>query len=62
MAHRITFSVDVAARDDRQAGEWAQKLDELLKHPMVRSVLEGEGIQVTAQQVYQPQRVQPTRR
>lgn len=59
MAHRIMMHVDVAARDDRQAVEWAKKLDELLKNPMVRMTLEGEGIVVQGQLVYQPQRLPP---
>lgn len=59
MAHRIMLHVDVGARDDRQAAEWAQKLDELLKNPMVRVTLEGQGIVVQGQQVYQPTRLPP---
>lgn len=61
MTHRITVSVDVAARDDRQAAEWARKLDELLKNPVVRIAMEGAGIVVETQQVYEPQRVGPPR-
>jgi hypothetical protein len=66
MTYRIMVSVDVSARDDRQAADWAKKLDELLKNPMVRVTLEGQGIVVDGQQVYQPQRLpqgtQPARR
>lgn len=57
MSHRILVHVDVEARDDREALEWAQKLGELLKNPLVRVAMEGEGIRVTSQQVYQPQRL-----
>ncbi len=51
--------VDVAARDDKQAVEWAKKLDDLMKNPLVRMTLEGEGIVVLGQLVYQPQRLPP---
>jgi len=61
VAHRIMLHVDVAARDDRQATEWAKKLDELLKNPMVRMTLESNGIVVQGQEVYQPQRLPPAR-
>jgi len=56
MAHRILVSVDVDSRNDREAVEWAQKLDALLKNPMVRMAIESEGIRVTGQQVHQPMR------
>jgi len=57
MSHRILMHVVVEARDDRQALEWAQKLRELLRNPLVRASIEAEGIRVTDQQVYQPQRL-----
>jgi hypothetical protein len=62
VAHRIMVHVDVIARDDQEAAVWAQKLDELLKNPMVRMAIEGEGIRVSGQQVYQPQRIPAVRR
>lgn len=60
MAHRILVSVDVAARDNRQAVDWARKLDELLRNPMVRVAIEGAGIVVQRQQVHQPERLPPS--
>jgi hypothetical protein len=54
--YRILVHVDVDARDDRQAVDWAAKLHELLQNPLVRAAIEAEGIRVTGQQVYQPQR------
>ena len=56
MSYRILVHVDVEARDDRQAVDWAKKLDELLRNPLVRAAIEAEGIRVAGQQVYQPQR------
>lgn len=55
--YRILMHVEVDARDDSQALEWANKLGELLKNPLVRMSIEGEGIRVTGEtQVYTPQR------
>lgn len=56
MAHRILVHIDVASRDDREAAEWAVKLDELLKNPFVRATIEAEGVRMVDLQVYQPTR------
>jgi hypothetical protein len=60
MSHRILMHVEVDARDDRQAFDWATKLGALLKNPMVRMAIEGEGIRLTGGDgrpvVYQPER------
>jgi len=57
MRYRILLSVDVNANNDRQAADWAKKLGDLLKNPLVTMSIEGEGIRVDGQpQVYQPQR------
>jgi hypothetical protein len=54
------MSVAVDARGDLQAHEYAKKLDELLKSPMVRMAVEGAGIQLSdgdgAPVVHLPQR------
>jgi hypothetical protein len=57
--YRISMSIAVEARDDRQAHEYALKLAELLKTPLVRMAVEGEGIRLSGDGrpiVYQPQR------
>jgi len=41
------MSVAVDARSDLQAHEYAKKLDELLKSPMVRMAVEGAGIELS---------------
>lgn len=53
------MSMVVEARDDRQAMEHATKLQELLKTPLVRMAVEGEGIKLAGDGkpvVHQPQR------
>jgi hypothetical protein len=58
-------SVDVDSRDDKEAADWAVRLNELLKNPMVLAAIEGSGIKVRRQQVHQPTRLQqvpPARR
>jgi hypothetical protein len=53
------MSMVVEARDDRQAHEYATKLAELLKTPLVRMAVAGEGIQLSGDGrpvVHQPQR------
>jgi len=53
------MSIEVEARDDRQAYEHATKLAELLKSPLVRMAVSGEGIQLSSDGkpiVYRPQR------
>jgi len=57
--YRITMSMAVDARDDRQAYEYATKLQELLKSPLVRMAVSGEDIQLFGDGqpiVHQPQR------
>jgi hypothetical protein len=36
----------IEARDDREAAEVAKKLDKLLKTPLVRMAIEGEGVRL----------------
>jgi hypothetical protein len=53
------MSIEVEARDDRQAHEYATKFAELLKSPLVRMAVVGEGIQLSGGGrpiVHQPQR------
>jgi hypothetical protein len=58
--YRVFIAVDVDARDDHQAVDQASKLGELLKNPMVKMAIEGEGIKtVGTPQVHMPQRVGP---
>ena len=59
MGHRILVHVDVSSRDDREAADWARKLDSLLKNPLVLAAIEAEGIRVEGQQVYEPERRHP---
>lgn len=62
MKYRIMMSIEVEARDDRQAHEYATKFAELLKSPLVRMAVVGEGIQLSGGGrpiVHQPQR-EPT--
>lgn len=60
MRYRIVMSVEVEARDDRQAHEYAKKLAGLLKSPLVKMAVEGEGIRLSGSDgrpiVHQPQR------
>jgi hypothetical protein len=60
MKYRILMHFLIEARDDRQASDEAKKLSELLKHPMVRMAIQGEGIQLASGDgkpvVYAPQR------
>lgn len=59
MKYRIHIHIDVDARNQQQAVEWAGKIGELLKHPMTRMSIEGEGIRLAGGDgrpvVYQPQ-------
>jgi antitoxin (DNA-binding transcriptional repressor) of toxin-antitoxin stability system len=62
MRYRIAMSIAVEARDDRQAYEYAVKLSELLKSPLVRMAVQGEEIQLSDDGrpiVHQPQRELP---
>jgi hypothetical protein len=57
--YRVTMSIEVEARDDRQAYEYAVKLAGLLKSPLVRMAVEGEDIRLSGDGhpiVHQPQR------
>lgn len=60
MRYRIYMSIAVEATGERQAQEHAMKLAELLKSPLVRMAVAGEGIQLAAGDgqpvVHQPQR------
>jgi hypothetical protein len=58
--YRIAMSIEVEAYDDRQAHEYALKLVELLKSPLVRMTVEDDGIRLSGGDgrpiVHQPQR------
>lgn len=57
MKYRVYMSIDIEARDDRQAHEHALKLAGLLKSPLVRMAVQGEGLRLLDEPiVYQPQR------
>lgn len=59
MRYRITMSMAVEARSDREARECALKLAELLKSPLVKMAVTGEGIRLSGDGspvVHQPQR------
>jgi hypothetical protein len=49
------MKVSVDARDARQAVDWAKKFENLLKNPMAKMAIEGEGIKM----VGEPQAMQP---
>jgi hypothetical protein len=57
--YRIAMGITVEARNDREARECALKLAELLKGPLVKMAVAGEGIQLSGDGrpvVHQPQR------
>jgi len=60
MRYRVSMSVEVEARDDREAHEFATKFAKLLKSPLVRMTVESDGIRLAGDDghpvVYQPQR------
>lgn len=59
MRYRVLMSVAVEASDYRQAHAQAVKLKELLKGPLVKMAVAGEGIQLSGDGrpvVHQPQR------
>lgn len=59
MRYRVTMSIEVEARNNQEAHDQALKLKELLKSPLVRMAVEGEGIQLSGDGrpiVHQPQR------
>ena len=55
MRFTIFMKVSVDARDARQAVDWAKKFENLLKNPMAKMAIEGEGIKM----VGEPQAMQP---
>lgn len=60
MKYRVTLSLEVDARDDREALEYAKKLEGLLKTPLARATVRSAGIQLFDEGqpiVYHPQRV-----
>lgn len=53
------MSIGIEARDDREARQHALKLEELLRSPLVRMAVEGEGVRMDGDGqpiVHQPQR------
>jgi len=59
MKYRIMMSIEVEATDDRQAYEYAIKLGELLKSPLVKMAVEGKDIRLSGDGspiIHQPQR------
>lgn len=60
MKYRIMMSVAIEARTDHEASEYARKFAGLLKSPLVKMAVEGEGIRLFgsdgAPVVHQPQR------
>jgi hypothetical protein len=51
----IFMKVSVNARDQRQAVDWAKKFEALLKNPMAKLAIEGEGIRM----IGEPEALQP---
>lgn len=47
MKYRIVATIEVEARDDREAWEAAQKMDGLLKSPMAKMLFDSEGIRLS---------------
>lgn len=59
MRYRIAMSIEVEARSDAEAYKFAEKLAGLLKSPMVRMAVDGEGIKLAGDGhpvVHMPQR------
>jgi hypothetical protein len=60
MKHKILMHFVVETRDDLNAKEIAKKLESLLKTPLVRMAIQGEGVQLAYGDgrpvVYAPQR------
>jgi hypothetical protein len=46
MRYKLLMHFVIEARDDRDAGEVAKKLDKLLKTPLVRMAIDGEGVRL----------------
>ena len=51
MRFAIFMKVAVDARDDRQAVDWAKKLEKLLKNPVAKMMVEDEGIRMVGEPV-----------
>lgn len=63
MRYRVMMSIEIEARDDRQAVEQTLKLKKMLEGPLVRMGVKTEGIQLSGDGspvVHQPQRVART--
>lgn len=59
MRYRIMMGITVEAGGERQAYDQAKKLEELLKGPLVKMAVMGEGIQLSGDGrpvVHHPQR------
>ena len=60
MRYRIMMSIAIEARSDKEAHEHAVKLGELLKSPLVKMAVEGDGIRLSSGDgrpvVHQPKR------
>jgi len=60
MMYKVLIHMVIDARDDRHAAEDAKKLADLLKHPMVKMAIEGDGIRLAGGDgkpvVYAPKR------
>lgn len=59
MRYRVLMSIEVEASNDREAYQHAKKMGDLLKSPLVRMAVEGEGIRLAGDGrpvVHQPQR------
>ena len=59
MRYRIAMTIEVNARNAREAHDYALKLQELLRSPMVKMAAEGAGIQLSGEDgrptVHQPE-------
>lgn len=59
MRFRIAMTIEVNARNGREAHDCALKLKELLKSPMVKMAVEGAGIRLSGEDgnptVHQPE-------
>lgn len=60
MRYRVLLSLEIESVDPNQAIESAIKLEGLMKNPMVKMAIEGEGIRLSGDGkpiVYSPQRL-----
>jgi hypothetical protein len=51
MRYKIFMQLSVDARDERQAVDWAKKLEKLLANPMARMAIEAEGIRTIGEPI-----------